>query len=43
MSGTKSADLKEWWGMSKPEREEKNVLCLDNEDCIEVMISKILP
>lgn len=42
MSGTKSADLKSWWGMSKPERETKNVLCLDNEDCIDVMISKIL-
>lgn len=29
--------------MTKPEREARNVLCLDNEDCIEVMISKILP
>jgi hypothetical protein len=42
MSGTKSTDLKEWWQMTKPEREEKHVLCLDNEDCIEVMISKML-
>jgi len=41
MSSTKSVDLKEWWGMTKSERESKNVLCLDNEDCIEVMISKI--
>lgn len=42
MSGTKSYDLKMWWGMSKPEREEKHVLCLDNDDCIDVMIRKIL-
>lgn len=31
-----------WWMMSKPERESKNVLCLDNDDCIGVMIEKIL-
>lgn len=31
MSGTKSADLKEWWQMTKPVREAKNVLCLDND------------
>ena len=42
MSGTPSLDLKMWWGMSKPEREARNVLCLDNEDCIDVMIGKIL-
>ncbi|WP_201780823.1 hypothetical protein [Aneurinibacillus tyrosinisolvens] len=42
MSGTPSSDLKTWWNMSKPEREARNVLCLDNSDCIEVMIGKIL-
>lgn len=42
MSGTPSLDLKILWNMSKPEREARNVLCLDNEDCIEVMIGKIL-
>lgn len=42
MSGTKSADLREWWQMSKPEREAKHVLCLDNDDCIDVMVGKIL-
>jgi hypothetical protein len=42
MSGTPSADLKKWWGMSKPEREAKNVFCLDSTDCIEIMIGKIL-
>lgn len=42
MSGTPSLDLKVWWNMTKPEREAKNVLCLDNSDCIEIMISKIL-
>lgn len=42
MSITPAQSLKEWWGMPKREREAKNVLCLDNEDCIEVMIKKIL-
>jgi hypothetical protein len=42
MSGTPSLELKMWWKMDKPEREAKNVLCLDNSDCIEVMIEKIL-
>ena len=42
MSITPSQSLKEWWMMSKPERESKNVLCLDNDDCIEVMLKKIL-
>ena len=42
MSGTKFADLKQWWNMTKPECEARNVLCLDNNDCIDVMIGKIL-
>lgn len=42
MSGTKSMDLKQWWNMTKPEREAKNVLCLDNDDCIDIMFEIIL-
>lgn len=42
MSITPSASLKEWWAMPKPERESKNVLCLDDENCIEIMLEKIL-
>lgn len=42
MSITPSATLKEWWMMNKLERESKNVLCLDDDDCIEIMIKKIL-
>jgi hypothetical protein len=41
MSGTRSSDLREWWHMSKTAREEKHVLCLDNSDCIDVMIERI--
>lgn len=42
MSGTKSMDLRAWWNMNKAEREERHVLCLDNEDCIDVMIRTII-
>ena len=42
MSGTPSADLKQWWGKTIVERREKNVFCLDEKDCIEEMIAKIL-
>lgn len=42
MSVTPSLSLKEYWNMSKGEREAKNIYCLDNEDCIEKMIDKIL-
>ena len=42
MSGTKSAELRQWWNMTRLEREDKNVLCLDNDDCIDVMFKKIL-
>lgn len=41
MSGTKSVDLKQWWNMTKLEREAKNVLCLDDNDCIGIMFGKI--
>lgn len=42
LSATASQDLKQWWHMSKLELEKKHVLCLDSDDCIEVMLEKIL-
>jgi len=41
MSATPSAELRQWWGKSTPERRAKNVFCLDEDDCIEGMIAKI--
>lgn len=47
MSGTKSSELRLWW--STPEvdadrayREARNVYTLDNAECVELMIAKIL-
>jgi hypothetical protein len=42
MSGTRSEDLRQWWGKGKLERRAKNVFCLDEDDCIDGMIAKIL-
>lgn len=42
MSGTPSSQLYQWWHMGRPQREEKNVYTLDNPDCVELMIEKIL-
>lgn len=42
MSGTPSSQLREWWHMEQPQREEKNVYTLDNNECVELMIEKIL-
>ena len=42
MSGTRSEDLRQWWGKNKPERHSKNVFCLDESDCIDAMIRKVL-
>lgn len=42
MSITPSAKLNSWLRMTKLEREDKNILCLDSDDCIEVMLNKIL-
>jgi len=42
MSGTPSEDLRQWWGKGQMERRSKNVFCLDEDDCIEGMIAKIL-
>ena len=41
MSGTKSSDLRSFRNMEKKAREAKHVLCLDNDDCIEVMFDLI--
>lgn len=42
MSGTRPEDLRQWWGKEQSERRTKNVFCLDENDCIEGMITKIL-
>ena len=47
MSGTRSADLQMWWSMpgvvaDRAYREARNVYTLDNTECVESMISKIL-
>lgn len=42
MSATPSADLQLRWNMNKIERENRHVLSLDHDDCIRVMMEKIL-
>ena len=42
MSITPSQSLKERWTTNVLQLQEKNILCLDNDDCIEIMIEKIL-
>lgn len=42
MSGTPASQLRQWWLMERPQREEKNVYTLDNPECVELMIEKIL-
>ena len=41
MSGTKYVDLKQWWSMNKLELEARNVLFLEDDNCIKIMIEKI--
>jgi hypothetical protein len=41
MSGTSAADVSAFYGVKKPEFERRNVLFLEDEDCIEKMMSKI--
>jgi len=43
MSGTRPEDLRQWWNKTQSERRAKNVFCLDESDCVEGMIAKILP
>lgn len=42
LSITSSSSLTGWWSMTKTAREAKNILCLDSDDCIEVMLNKII-
>lgn len=47
MSGTKSSDLRMWWSTPQVDadrayREARNVYTLDNSECVELMIEKIL-
>ena len=42
MSTTKYSQLREWWGMTLPQLESHNVYTLDNNECVERMIEKIL-
>jgi hypothetical protein len=47
MSGTSSADLRNWWrtpeiDADRAYREARNVYTLDNTECVESMIAKIL-
>lgn len=42
MSGTSGVLLSDRWNMEKPAREAKNVYTLDNPECVQAMIEKIL-
>ena len=47
MSGTPASQLREWWSMpgvdaTKAYREARNVYTLDDSECVELMIEKIL-
>lgn len=42
MSGTPSSQLRQWWNMDRSQCEEKNVYTLDNSECVDLMIEKIL-
>ena len=47
MTGTRSSDLRQWWSTpgidaDRAYREARNVYTLDNPDCVESMIGKIL-
>lgn len=42
MSDTSAQSLHEWWNISRPDREAMNVYTLDDAECVEKMIDKIL-
>ena len=42
MSATKAAQLKQWWQMTAEEYEAMNVYTLDDSQCVEKMIRKVL-
>jgi hypothetical protein len=41
VSGTPSEDLRQLWGKDRSERQAKNIICLNEADCIDVMVNKI--
>lgn len=42
LSSTPSTELRQWWQMDKTQREARHVLCMDQADCIEIMMAKVL-
>ena len=47
LSGTPSSELRQWWSTpgieaNKAYREERNVYTLDDPECVEAMIEKIM-
>ena len=42
MSATSSEELRVWWGKDKAERHSRNVFCLNEWDCVDSMMQKIL-
>ena len=42
LSSTPSVELRQWWQMEKAQREARHVLCLDQADCVEIMMGKVL-
>ena len=42
MSGSSSSRLRQWWNMDQSQREEMNVYTLDNHECVQLMIEKML-
>jgi hypothetical protein len=42
LSGTPAADASAFYGLKKPEFESRNVLFLEDEDCMEKLMSKVL-
>jgi hypothetical protein len=42
MSGTRSQDLWQWWGKEKSARHARHVFCLNEADCVAIMMQKIL-
>jgi len=42
MSGTNAETLNQWWSKTNEERHTKNVFCLNDKNCIDMMMNKIL-
>ncbi|WP_434510891.1 hypothetical protein [Desulfitobacterium sp. AusDCA] len=43
MSGTSAADASAFYGVKRQEFESRNVLFLEDDDCIEKMMRKLIP